>query len=81
MIVPPFSLACMTKRKAMGWHSAMFDPMIITQSALAISHCAVVAAPRPKLEPKLGTEELCQTRAWFSIQTIPRPPPNSFLIK
>ncbi len=59
----------------------MFDPMIITQFALAISHCAVVAAPRPKEEPKLGTEELCQTRAWFSIQTIPSPPPRSFFIK
>lgn len=52
-----------------------------TQLELAISHWAVVAAPRPKVVPKLGTEELCQTRAWFSIHTIPRPPLNSFLIR
>ncbi len=81
MMVAPFSLACRTKRKAIGWFSAMFEPIIMTQSALARSHWAVVAAPRPKLVPKLGTEELCQTRAWFSIQTMPRPPPQSFLIR
>jgi hypothetical protein len=81
MMVAPFSFACMTKRKATGCASAMLEPMIITQSALARSHCEVVAAPRPKLAPKLGTEELCQTRAWFSIQTMPKPPPHSFLIR
>ena len=59
----------------------MLEPMIITQSELARSHWEVVAAPRPKLVPKLGTEELCQTRAWFSIQTIPKPPPHNFLIR
>ncbi len=74
-------LACIGKRKATGWHSAMFEPMIKTQSALATSHWVVVAAPRPNEAPKLGTEALCQTRAWFSIQTIPRPPPQSFLIR
>jgi hypothetical protein len=52
-----------------------------TQSALARSHRAVVAVPRPKLVPRLGTDELCQTRAWFSIQTMPRPPPQIFLIR
>jgi hypothetical protein len=51
------------------------------QSALARSHCAVVAAPRPKLAPRLGTEELCQTRAWFSTQTMPSPPLHNFLIR
>jgi hypothetical protein len=50
-------------------------------SALARSHWAVVAAPRPKLEPKLGTLELCHIRAWFSIQTMPRPPLHSFLMR
>ncbi len=55
--------------------------MIMTQLAFAMSHCAVVAAPRPKEAPKLGTEELCQTRAWFSIQTIPSPPAKSFLMR
>jgi hypothetical protein len=59
----------------------MFEPMIITQSAFARSHCAVVAAPRPKVAPRLGTDELCQTRAWFSIHTIPSPPEQSFLIR
>jgi hypothetical protein len=59
----------------------MFEPIIKTQSAFAISHWAVVAAPRPKVAPRLGTDELCQTRAWFSIQTIPKPPAHSFLIK
>ena len=63
MIVAPRALACMTKRKAMGWASAMFEPMIMTQSEFARSHWAVVAAPRPKLAPRLGTEEECQTLA------------------
>jgi hypothetical protein len=81
MTVAPRSLACITKRKAMGWHSAMFEPMMTTQSAFARSHCAVVAAPRPKLVPRLGTEELCQTRAWFSMKTMPSPPLYSFLIR
>ena len=56
----------------------MLEPMITMQSLLAMSHCAVVAAPRPYVAPKLGTEELCHIRAWFSIQTIPSPPPRSF---
>jgi hypothetical protein len=59
----------------------MFEPMMIMQSELARSHWAVVAAPRPKLAPKLGTDELCQTRAWFSMKTMPSPPPQSFLIR
>ena len=59
----------------------MFEPMIRMQSALAMSHWAVVAAPRPNEAPRPGTEELCQTRAWFSTQTIPSPPVKSFLIR
>jgi hypothetical protein len=55
--------------------------MIITHSALATSHCAVVAAPRPKVAPRLGTDELCHMRAWFSMKTMPSPPPHSFLIR
>jgi hypothetical protein len=59
----------------------MLDPMIKMQSELARSHCGMVAAPRPKVAPRPGTEELCQTRAWFSTQTIPRPPAQSFLMR
>jgi hypothetical protein len=59
----------------------MFEPMIITQSEFARSHWAVVAAPRPKLAPRLGTDEECQTLAWFSIHTMPRPPAQSFLMR
>ncbi len=81
MIFAPRVFASSTNRKAIGWFSAMFEPMIITQSELARSHCAVVAAPLPKVAPRLGTEELCQTRAWFSTQTMPRPPAKSFLIR
>ena len=81
MTLAPLRRAFMTKRNATGWHSAMSDPMIMTASALAKSHWLVVAAPRPKVAPRPGTEELCQTRAWFSIQTIPRPPLNSFLMR
>jgi len=74
-------LACITNRKAIGCASAMFDPMITMQSALARSHWAVVAAPRPKVAPRLGTEELCQTLAWFSTHTMPSAPPQSFLMR
>jgi hypothetical protein len=79
--VAPFAFACMTKRKAIGWFSAMFDPITRMESELARSHWGSVAAPRPKEAPKLGTDELCQTRAWFSIQTMPKPPEKSFLMR
>ena len=69
----PFSFACMTKRKAIGWFSAMLEPITSTQSALARSHCGIVAAPRPKVAPRLGTELLCQTLAWFSMNTGAEP--------
>ncbi len=45
------------------------------------SQRAMVAAPRPKEVPKLGTEEECQIRAWFSMLTTPSPPPSSFLMR
>ncbi len=81
MIVAPRAFASVTKRKATGWFSAMFDPMTVITSALARSHRAIVAAPRPNVLPRLGTEEECQILAWFSMFTIPRPPPSSFLIR
>mgnify|MGYP002714163949 CR=1 FL=1 len=56
-------------------------PITSTASARARSHWGIVAAPRPKAVPKLGTELLCQTLAWFSTCTIPRPPENSFLMR
>ena len=40
----------------------------------------VVAPPRPKEAPKLGTVELCQMRAWFSIWIAPIAV-KSFLIR
>ncbi len=81
MTVAPRCFASRTKRKAIGWFSAMFEPMMTTQSLLARSHWAVVAAPLPNVAPRLGTDELCQTRAWFSTQTMPRPPAQSFLMR
>jgi hypothetical protein len=50
------------------------------QSEFCRSCWNVVAPPRPKLVPKLGTVEECQTRAWFSICIAPRAV-NSFLIR
>jgi hypothetical protein len=41
----------------------MLEPITTTQSAFARSQRAIVAAPRPKEVPKLGTEEECQMRA------------------
>ena len=79
--VAPFSFACSTKRKAIGWFSAMLDPITRMTSELARSHCAMVAAPRPKAAPRLGTEEECQTLAWFSTQTMPNPAENTFLMR
>ena len=73
MSLAPFSFAFITQRKATGWHSAMSEPMMVMTSELETSREKVVAAPRPKLTPRPGTEELCHMRAWFSIATIPRP--------
>jgi len=50
------------------------------QSAFCRSCWKVVAPPRPKLVPKLGTVEECQMRAWFSIWIAPSAV-NSFLIR
>ena len=81
MILPPRRCASTTKRKATGWFSAMFEPMTSTQSAFSRSQRAMVAAPRPNVAPKLGTDEECQIRAWFSMLTTPRPPPKNFLMR
>ena len=43
--------------------------------------CAVVAPPRPYEVPRPGTVELCQIRAWLLMQTMPKPPQKSFLIR
>ena len=79
--VAPRCCASITKRKATGWFSAMLEPITTMQSAFARSHRAMVAAPRPNVVPRLGTDEECQIRAWFSMFTMPRPPPNSFLMR
>src|SRR5947207_10814819 len=78
MIVAPRSLAFRTQRKPTGCASAMDEPSIKMQSALARSCCAVVAPPRPKEVPRPGTVLLCHIRAWLETQTIPRPRVNSF---
>ena len=59
----------------------MLEPMFTITSEFAMSQRAMVAAPRPKEVPRLGTEEECQILAWFSTFTMPRPPVNSFLIR
>ena len=50
------------------------------QSEFCRSCWNVVAPPRPKEVPKLGTVALCQIRAWFSIWIAPIAV-NSFLIR
>ena len=74
MIVAGFSVrvfAFITQRNATGWHSAMFDPMIITKSLCRRSMEKVVAPPRPNDVPRPGTVAACQMRAWFSKKTTP----------
>ncbi len=80
MIFAPRSRASITHWKPTGWHSAMFDPWITMQSALARSCWKVVAPPLPNDVPRLGTVEECHMRAWFSICTAPIAV-NSFLIR
>jgi hypothetical protein len=63
MIVAPRALASITHWNPTGWHSAMFEPWMMMQSELARSCWKVVAPPRPKLVPRLGTVEECQMRA------------------
>jgi hypothetical protein len=69
-----------TKRNPTGCASAMFDPMMRMQSLFCRSSWKVVAAPRPNVALKLGTDALCHMRAWFSMATMPRLL-NSFLMR
>src|SRR5260221_14671046 len=64
-----------------GMRPAILLPMIRMASLLTRSCGKVVAPPRPSEVPRPGTVELCQIRAWFSIETIPRPPVRSFFIR
>ncbi len=63
MMTAPRSRACMTQRNATGWHSAMLEPSMTMKSEFTRSPGNVVAPPRPKEVPKLGTVEECQIRA------------------
>ncbi len=49
------------------------------QSAFCRSCWNVVAPPRPKEVPKLGTVDECQMRAWFSTCTAPIAVYNFFM--
>ena len=64
-------LARITQRKATGWHSAMFEPMIRMLSECCTSAAKVVAPPRPYEVPRPGTVAECHIRAWFSRKTTP----------
>ena len=66
------SFAAMIQRNPTGWLSAKLLPMIKMQSLFCISCKKPVAAPRPKLAPRPGTEALCHIRAWFSTATMPK---------
>ena len=81
MMVAPRSFAASTQRKPTGCASAIEEPSIKMQSALARSCWAVVAPPRPKEVPRPGTVELCQIRAWLETHTIPNPAVNNFLMR
>ena len=80
MTFAPRALASITHWKPTGWASAMFEPWMTMQSALARSCWKSVAPPRPKLVPRPGTVAECQIRAWFSIWIAPSAV-NSFLMR
>ena len=67
----PRCCASTTHWKPTGWASAMLEPWMMMQSALARSAVKPVAPPRPKLVPRPGTVAECQIRAWFSIWMAP----------
>ena len=73
MTLAPLSLACITQRKATGWHSAMFEPSMRMAFEWIRLPGKVVAAPRPSRTPRPGTLAECHIRAWFSMATTPRP--------
>jgi hypothetical protein len=76
----PRALASITHWKPTGCASAMLEPWMTMQSALARSCWKVVAPPRPNEVPRLGTVEECHMRAWFSIWIAPSAV-NSFLMR
>ena len=76
----PRALASITHWNPTGWASAMLEPWMTMQSALARSCWNPVAPPRPKLVPRPGTVAECQIRAWFSIWIAPIAV-NSFLMR
>ena len=78
MTVAPRRFASTTHWNPTGCASAMFEPWMTMQSALARSCWKSVAPPRPKLVPRPGTVALCHIRAWFSIWMAPSAV-NSFL--
>ena len=80
MSFAPRAFASITHWNPTGWHSAMFEPSMTMQSLFCRSCWKVVAPPRPNVVPRLGTVELCQMRAWFSICTAPSAV-NSFLMR
>ena len=80
MTFAPRDLASSTHWKPTGWHSAMLDPWMTMQSALAMSCRHWVAPPRPNEVPRPGTVAECQIRAWFSIWIAPAAV-KSFLIR
>ena len=73
MSLAPLALAFIGQRNATGWHSAMFEPMIMIASECCRSMEKVVAPPRPSEVPRPGTVALCQMRAWFSMAITPSP--------
>ena len=76
----PRALASITHWNPTGCASAMLEPWMTMQSALARSWVNPVAPPRPKLVPRPGTVAECQMRAWFSIWIAPIAV-NSFLMR
>ena len=80
MTFAPRAFASITHWNPTGWASAMLEPWMTMQSALARSCWKPVAPPRPKLVPRPGTVAECQMRAWFSIWIAPIAV-NSFLMR
>ncbi len=79
MILAPRRRASITYWKPTGWFSAMLEPMMRMQSALARSCWKGVAPPLPNEVPRPGTVEECHIRAWFSIWMAPIAVKNFFM--
>ena len=80
MTFAPRAFASITHWKPTGCASAMLEPWITMQSALAMSCWKLVAPPRPNEVPRPGTVAECHIRAWFSICSAPSAV-NSFLMR